>query len=83
MRELLARGARLRWHDGSAIDAALHGSRHCHDPQGGPTMRTIEEIPRERYTQVVRILLDAGATVPDGLPDAATLIAELGLDPPP
>jgi ankyrin repeat protein len=87
VRELVARGAQLTWSDGgSAIGAALHGSRHCHDPQGGPTMRTIDEIPRERYAEVVRILLDAGAPVPEAMSDSALkptmLIAELGLEPP-
>ena len=39
--ELVARGAALTWADGgSARGAAEHGSRHCHDPEGGPTMRT-------------------------------------------
>ena len=52
VRELVGRGARLRWPDGgSAVGAALHGSRHCHDPEGGPTMRTVEETPRERYAR--------------------------------
>jgi len=85
--ELVARGAPLLWNDGgSAIGAALHGARHCHDPEGGPTMRTVDEIPRERYAQVVAILLDAGAPIPASLPgraaSPATLIAELGLEPP-
>ncbi|MGD1051131.1 MAG: ankyrin repeat domain-containing protein, partial [Solirubrobacteraceae bacterium] len=83
---LVTAGASLRWGEGSAIGAALHGSRHCHDPEGGPTMRTIEEIPRERYARVVKVLLDAGAPVPgeiDGRRSRpVTLIAELGLDPP-
>ncbi len=83
---LVAAGASLRWGEGSAIGAALHGSRHCHDPEGGPTMRTIEEIPRERYARVVKVLLDAGAPVPERMADRrsrpVTLIAELGLDPP-
>jgi len=86
VRELLARGARTTWGDGSAIGAALHGSRHCHDPQGGPTMRTVEEIPRAPYADVVQVLLDAGAPIPDSLGERAaspvTLIAELGLQPP-
>ena len=47
------------------IGAALHGSRHCQDPEGGPTMRTVDEIPTEPYAEIVRILLAAGATVPD------------------
>jgi hypothetical protein len=86
-RELLERGAALSFRDGgSAIGAALHGSRHCHEPEGGPTMRTIEEIPKEPYAEIVRLLLAAGATVPDRVGDngqrTTTLIAELGIDPP-
>lgn len=84
-RELVARGASLTFRDGgSAIVAALHGSRHCHHPEGGPTMRTVGEIPRARYASIVRLLLDAGARVPhskwDWGPPAATMIAELGVD---
>jgi ankyrin repeat protein len=84
VRELVARGASLTWGEGSAIGAALHGSRHCHDPEGGPTMRTVEEIPRERYAQVVRVLLDVGASIPESISERGmkpvTLIAELGLE---
>ncbi|HEY5196692.1 MAG TPA: ankyrin repeat domain-containing protein [Solirubrobacteraceae bacterium] len=85
--ELVSRGARLTWDGGaSPIGAALHGSRHCHDPEGGPTMQTVDEIPREPYAQVVRILLDAGAPVPkslwNGADRPATLIAELGIELP-
>jgi hypothetical protein len=87
VRELIGRGAALVWGEGSAIGAALHGSRHCHDPQGGPTMRTIDEVSREPYADVVRILLEAGAPFParlaGGGPSAVTLTAELGVDPPP
>jgi hypothetical protein len=83
--ELVDHGARTRWGDGgSAVGAALHGSRHCGDPEGGPTMITIEEIDRGRYTDTVRVLLAAGATVPEsfgdaGGPSADTLLAELGV----
>jgi ankyrin repeat protein len=87
VRELIARGAPLQFADGgSAVGAALHGSRHCHDPEGGPTMRPVDEIDRNRYARVLRILFDAGATVPESFgegrmrPEMA--IAELGLDPP-
>jgi hypothetical protein len=86
-RELVGRGAALQFRDGgSAIGAALHGSRHCHEPEGGPSMRTIDEIPKEPYAEIVRILLAAGAAVPervgeDGAP-GSMLIAELGVDPP-
>jgi ankyrin repeat protein len=84
VRELVERGARLSWNEGSAIGAALHGSRHCHHPEGGPTMRTVEEIPRDRYGQVARILLDAGAPVPERVGDeplgVAALLADLGIE---
>lgn len=55
------------------------GARVDGDPAG-------EEIPAEPYAEIVRILLAAGATVPDGIgvdgiPWAA-LVAELGVAPP-
>lgn len=85
-RELLRRGAVLTFRDGgSAMGAALHGSRHCHEPEGGPSMRTVDEIPTEPYAEIVRILLAAGATVPERVIDngvrGTTMIAELGVDP--
>jgi hypothetical protein len=68
------------------MGAALHGSRHCNDPEGGPTMQIVDEIPKEPYAEIVRLLLAAGAKVPDRVgedgPPGATLIAELGIDPP-
>ena len=86
-RELVRRGAALAFRDGgSAIGAALHGSRHCHQPEGGPSMRTVDEISKEPYAEIVRILLAAGATVPDRIGDngarGVMLVAELGVDPP-
>ena len=86
-RELVRRGAALRFRDGgSAVGAALHGSRHCHEPEGGPSMRTLEEIPQEPYAEIVRMLLAAGAPVPERVAEhgarATMLIAELGIDPP-
>ncbi len=64
--ELVERGAALTFRDGgSAMGAALHGSRHCSDPEGGPSMRLVEEIPAEPYTEIVRVLVAAGASVPD------------------
>ena len=86
-RELVRRGAALSFRDGgSAVGAALHGSRHCHEPEGGPSMRTIEEIPQEPYAEIVRMLLAAGAPVPERIAEhgarATMLIAELGIDPP-
>jgi len=85
-RDLVQRGAALTFRDGgSAIGAALHGSRHCHDPEGGPTMRTIDEIPTGPYAEIVRILLAAGATIPEQIGEngarGTMLVAELGVDP--
>jgi ankyrin repeat protein len=82
VRLLLTRGAELVFPGGgSAIGAALHGSRHCHHPEGGPTMQTVGEIPQAPYAEIVRILLDAGARVPerlwDGAPTPAAMIDEL------
>lgn len=78
-RELVALGAALSFPDGgSAIGAALHGSRHCQQPEGGPSMATFNEIPREPYAEIVRMLLAAGAAVPERFREAA----ELGVDPP-
>jgi ankyrin repeat protein len=84
-RELVQRGAALTFrHGGGAIGAALHGSRNCHRPEGGPTMQTVDEIPQEPYAEIVRLLLAAGATVPERVGDTgfsgATLVAELGID---
>jgi ankyrin repeat protein len=86
--ELASRGARLTFPDGgSAIGAALHGSRHCHDPEGGPTMATIDEVDHGRYAATVRTLLEAGAPVPErfgdgpGGPSVASILAELGVQP--
>jgi ankyrin repeat protein len=86
-RELVQRGAALAFRDGgSAMGAALHGSRHCQHPEGGPTMQTIDEIPMEPYAEIVRLLLAAGAKVParvgENGPRGVTLVAELGIDPP-
>jgi hypothetical protein len=86
-RELVERGAALRFRDGgSAMGAALHGSRHCHDPEGGPTMQIVDEIPKEPYAEIVRLLLAAGAEVPERVgadeEPGTMLIAELGIDPP-
>jgi hypothetical protein len=86
VRELVERGAAVTFpHGGSAIGAALHGSRHCNQPEGGPTMQPYDEIPTRPYAEIVQLLLDAGAPIPDRIgdngPRATTLIAELGIDP--
>ena len=85
--ELVARGAPLTFTGGgSAVGAALHGSRHCADPEGGPTMIPPEEIPVGPYAGVVRTLLSAGAPIPERIgesgPSVATLLTRLGIEPP-
>lgn len=85
-RELVNRGAALAFRGGgSAVGAALYGSRHCHHPEGGPTMQTSEEIPKEPYAEIVRLLLAAGAKIPEQVegsgPRPMTLLAELGIEP--
>jgi ankyrin repeat protein len=86
-RELLNRGAALTFRNGgSAMGAALHGSHHCHHPEGGPTMQIVDEIPTEPYAEIARLLLAAGAAVPEKVGEdgesGAALIGELGVDPP-
>jgi ankyrin repeat protein len=86
VRELVDRGAKLRFDDGgSAIGATLHGLRHCHHPEGGPTMQTIDEIAPQPYADIARFLLSRGAPVPERMVDVepdtpATLLAELGIE---
>jgi ankyrin repeat protein len=85
VRELIGRGAALRFHHGgTAIGAALHGSRNCHHPEGGASMRPIDEIPKAPYTEIVGMLLAAGAPRPERIgedgPSAAAVMAELGVD---
>lgn len=49
-------------------------------------MQVIEEIPKEPYAEIVRMLLAAGAAVPERVGETGargtTLIAELGVEPP-
>ncbi|BEP12360.1 hypothetical protein acdb102_06710 [Acidothermaceae bacterium B102] len=79
---LVSSGASLEWPDGSPIGAALHGSQHCHDPQGGPMSLPIDEVRHGDYSEVIRILLAAGATVPTDYGDepgsAASILGDLG-----
>ena len=87
VRELARHGAQLSWEDNhTAIGAALHGSMHCHDPQGGPTMRTADEVTHGDYPGVLQVLVDAGAPIPDRLwdpdLDARDLMADLGVSTP-
>jgi ankyrin repeat protein len=88
VRELVAHAAQLNWPNGSsAIGAALHGAAHCHDPEGGPTMRTVDEITHGNYPEVLRILIDAGARIPTRLRedpdiDVEDMLVRLGVADP-
>ena len=78
VRLLVDRGARLVFASGgSALGAALHGSRNCQHPEGGPTMQTVGEIPQAPYAEIVRLLLDAGAPVPERLSESSLAPAEM------
>jgi ankyrin repeat protein len=83
VRELVAQGARLEWEDGSPIGATLHGSLHCYDAEGGPTMHLVDEIDHGDYPEVLRILVAAGAAIPDQLwepdLDATAMLVGLGV----
>jgi ankyrin repeat protein len=83
VRVLVSAGAALTWPEGSPIGAAMHGSQHCHDPQGGPMSLPVDEVRHGDYPGVVRILLDAGATIPQdyggGSAEAAGILADLGV----
>jgi hypothetical protein len=88
VRELVTHGAETSWEDnGTAIGAALHGSMHCHDPQGGPTMRTTEEVTHGDYRGVIQVLIDAGAPIPEHIwdpdLDARDLMTGMGVVLPP
>ena len=64
---LLAAGADPLVRNGYGSDAlgsAIYGSRICFDPEGGPRMGPIDEIPQAGYVAVVELLLDAGAPPP-------------------
>jgi hypothetical protein len=49
-------------------------------------MRTIDEIPKQPYAEIVRMLLATGAALPERIGAneacATMLMAELGVDPP-
>ena len=83
VRVLVSAGAALTWPEGSPIGAAMHGSQHCHDPQGGPMSLPVDEVRHGDYPDVVRILLAAGATIPtdygDGEDAGAGILADLGI----
>ena len=47
---------------GTALDAAVFGARHCHDPHGGNTsFGRPQDVRHGDYPRAVRLLLEAGA----------------------
>lgn len=73
---LLARGGDpdlKHSYDGDALGAAIHGSTHCFEPQGGGGMRLPDEVPPRGYATIAKRLIAAGARLPaqiDGGSDA-------------
>jgi ankyrin repeat protein len=68
---LVAHGAKLLWGEGgSGVGAALHGARNCHHAEAGSTMQTEEEITHGDYGEVLRVLMVAGAPIPETLWDS-------------
>jgi len=51
----------LNRYDSDALDMAMHGSQHCHDPFGGMAMKLPEEITHGDYPAVAELLIAAGS----------------------
>jgi len=67
-RLLVERGADIHVtnrYGGDALDTTMHGSISCHDVFGGPAMKLPEEITHGDYPAIVRMLIAAGARLPD------------------
>src|SRR5262245_18173409 len=64
---LVARGAdihQINRYDADALGTAIHGSLNCHDVFGGPGMKLPEEIDHGDYVAIVKLLIAAGARLP-------------------
>lgn len=78
---LVDHGAALRWGDGgSAMGATLHGSVHCHHPEGGPTMKTVDEVTHGEYGQLIRFFAELGQPIPEYLEGVRELDVPMLLD---
>ena len=47
------------------MGTTIHGSVHCTDQEGGPTMKLPEETTHGRYAEIVELLIKAGARLPN------------------
>jgi hypothetical protein len=66
-RVLVERGASIsakNVYGAAALGTTVHGSEHCHDVQGGPSMRPAEEVPPRGYVELVEYLIAVGAELP-------------------
>jgi ankyrin repeat protein len=79
-RALLERGASLtlvNCYAAAALGTAIHGSTHCHDPEGGMTMKLADEVAHGDYPSVVETLIHAGAELPDRIVDGSDAVQEV------
>jgi ankyrin repeat protein len=80
-RLLVDHGAALRWGDGgSAMGATLHGSVHCHHPEGGPSMKTVDEVTHGDYGELIRFFAELGQPIPQYLEGVRELDVPMILD---
>ena len=50
---------------GDALGTTMHGSVNCHDIYGGIAMKLPEEITHGDYPAIARMLIAAGARLPE------------------
>ena len=67
-RQLVERGADIHVRNrygGDALGTTMHGSANCHDIYGGIAMKLPEEIVHGDYPAIARMLIAAGARLPE------------------
>ena len=67
-RQLVERGADIHVRNrygGDALGTTMHGSVNCHDIYGGIAMKLPEEITHGDYPTIARMLIAAGARLPE------------------
>jgi ankyrin repeat protein len=73
---LINRGAPLESvnsYGGTPLGAAIYGSIACHDPNGGPSMKLVNEVVHGDYPGIVEALLEAGAKPPSKVNGSAAV----------
>ncbi|WP_309387680.1 ankyrin repeat domain-containing protein [Cerasicoccus frondis] len=75
--ELGADVHQLNSYGGDALGTTVFGSEHCHDINGGNTMRLPEENTPRGYAKIVALLLDHGAPLPSKIEHGSEPIREL------